>query len=448
MNFSDQKIYTPSQVGDLVQFNFDAHIGQITLAGEVGSLATPNSGHVYLEIKDKAAMVKGVIWRASKHSSGVSAIQTGMMVQARGRLRIYGPRSEYQLNVEKIMPMGEGALSLAFEKLKKKLGAEGLFAPERKRPIPETPRRVVLVGSAGSAAVNDFLTTSVKRRKGAWISLFPTRVQGKGAAEEMAEALSLINSRGDFDLVVMTRGGGSLEDLWSYNEEVLVRAVANSRLPILAAIGHSTDLSLVEMAADAKAITPTAAAEAVFALDSERLGQVKQRLNELKNLTKNRILVKKSQLQSQIGNLGKLRYKINYFSQLLDSLLMKLENSVKNLMASSRNKLATLTNKLEYKSPYRDQIQKRQTLERLSKALLDSAKKTIGDKRQKLRLLTVTLDLVSPKNTLKRGYAVVAGPDGRVLHRAALADLGQKLQVLLAEGRLLVEVLDKDEKTD
>jgi exodeoxyribonuclease VII large subunit len=299
-----------------------------------------------------------------------------------------------------------------------------------------------MIGAAGSAAVNDFITASVKRCQGAWISLYSTRVQGKGAAEEMAEALELINGWGGFDLVVMSRGGGSLEDLWAYNEEVLVRAVASSRLPILAAIGHSTDLSLVEMAADAKAITPTAAAEAVFTKDADGLAQVNRQLITLQNLTKNRFLAKKSLLQGQIAKLGQLRYKINYFSQLIDSLLMKLENSVRQLIIGSRNQLSNLTVKLEYKSPRRDQAQKRHDLERLKNDLLRLAQKIIQSKKSALTLWSKNLELVSPLNTLTRGYAFVTGPEGRVLRSVEGVQVGQKLKITLAQGVLSAQVLE------
>ncbi|MDR2367794.1 MAG: exodeoxyribonuclease VII large subunit [Deltaproteobacteria bacterium] len=439
----EQKVYTPSELTDLIHSTFARHVGTVTVAGEVSSMTIANSGHAYLEIRDKKAMIKGTVWKSSRVSSGFSAIQKGLMVQARGKLTNYGPRSEYQISIDRIVPMGEGSLSLAYEKLKKKLDGEGLFAPGRKRPFPRPPRRVALLASAGSAAANDFIETSVKRCRGAWISLFSVRVQGKGAAEEMAGALELLNSWGGFDLAVMTRGGGSLEDLWAYNEEILVRAVANSRLPVLAAVGHSTDLSLVEMAADAQAITPTAAAEAVYPLDSDRLAQVGDILSTLSNLARDVFRARRDRLQSDMARLGQLRYKLNYFSQLIDTYLINLENAVRKLITSSRNELSAAVASLEHKSPRRDQAQKRQNLALLVARLESAAAKALEAKRLNLSWLANSLNLVSPLNTLTRGYSVVTGPDGKVISAADQAEVGQELTVILALGKLRARVTEK-----
>jgi exodeoxyribonuclease VII large subunit len=438
----EQKILTPTLVSDLIQANFDNYIGTIMVEGEITGFLTANSGHTYLQLKDKKSLLKGVIWRYNMTKSGASAVQNGMDVLAKGRLTVYAPRGEYQLIIERIMPKGEGALSRAFEILKKKLETEGLFNPERKRSLPVVPVRVALLAASGSAAYSDFVQTAFKRCAGAWISLFSTRVQGKGAAEEMAEALELLNTWGGFDLVVMTRGGGSLEDLWSYNEEVLVRAVANSRIPVLAAIGHSTDLSLVEMAADHKAITPTAAAETVFPSDIERLDVLGGLLNHLKMVTKGRLQAKKSELQQNIAHLGSFKYRLNQFAQTLDSRLMSLENSVSKLLASSRSQLEALTRALEYKSPRRDQAMKRQALEILVKDLLANAKNLITTRQNGLNWQINALELVSPLSILTRGYAVVTDDQGRVVRSASQTRPGQNLGLRLAEGHLTAKVID------
>ncbi|MDR3135647.1 MAG: exodeoxyribonuclease VII large subunit [Deltaproteobacteria bacterium] len=443
---TNTRVMTPSEVADAIQLTLDASVGPVSIEGEVSGLAFASSGHVYFQLKDSRAIIKAVVWRHSKMPSGVTAIQGGMMVLARGRISVYGPRSEYQVIVERVAPKGEGALSQAFEILKKKLEAEGLFNPERKREIPLAPRRVALLAAAGSAAASDFITTSVKRCKGAWISQLPVRVQGKGAAEEMAMALAALNSSGDFDLVVMTRGGGSLEDLWAYNEEVLVRAVAASRLPVLAAVGHSTDLSLAEMAADKKAITPTAAAEAVFPLDSDRLDQLAERLGRLGNLALNLLLAKENQLQQNIGRLGNLRYKLGYFSQLLDGSAMRLENLAKNVLVASKNKLESLAKALGHKSPQRDQELKAQRLEALRNGLLSAARKALEAKQERLGWLTGALGLVSPLNVLTRGYAVITGPDGRVIRSASQASPGQVLEARLSDGSLKAKVTSVTQK--
>jgi exodeoxyribonuclease VII large subunit len=436
-------ILTPTQVADQIQDSFDQHLGLITVQGEVAGMVTANSGHTYLKLKDKKSELKAIIWRYNLTKSGGSAIQNGLMVLAKGKLAVYAARGEYQLIIDRILPKGEGALSLAFELLKKKLETEGLFNPERKRPLPDRPGRVALLAAAGSAAASDFITTSVQRYGEAWISLFSVRVQGKGAAEEMAEALELLNTDGHFDLVVMTRGGGSLEDLWAYNEEILVRAVANSRLPILAAVGHSTDISLVELAADYKAITPTAAAEAVFPNDIDRLDKLMALVNLLKQSTKDIFNHKKGQLQLNISRLGNLRYKLSQFAQLLDSHLLKLEKSVSNLIISSKSQLKALTKALEYKSPQRDQAIKRQSLEMLEKNMTASLLLLLKTKKNELNWAINSLDLVSPLTILTRGYAVVTEAEGRVVRSVDQVRLDQELELRLAEGRLKAKVVEK-----
>jgi exodeoxyribonuclease VII large subunit len=261
--FSQREILTPTGLNNRLQAAFDRHIGTVWVSGEIAGASRPSSGHTYFSLKDSHSLVKAVIWRSRLPKAG-GPVGNGLKVLAKGTLTIYPPRGDYQLIVDYIEPQGEGALRLAYEKLLARLSAEGLFKPERRRPLPFWPQKVALLTASGGAARLDFLASAVKRCPSASVSFYPVRVQGAGAAEEIAQALADLNQWGGFDLAVITRGGGSLEDLWAFNEEVLVRAVAASRVPVLAAVGHSTDLSLVELAADSRAITPTAAAEAVF----------------------------------------------------------------------------------------------------------------------------------------------------------------------------------------
>ncbi|MDR1608639.1 MAG: exodeoxyribonuclease VII large subunit, partial [Deltaproteobacteria bacterium] len=222
-----REILTPSSLSQRLQANFDQHFGSIWLSGEIASAAKPASGHVYFNLKDAHSLVRAVIWKSRLARVG-GPVDNGLKILAQGSLTLYAPRGEYQIIVERIEPLGEGALRLAYEKLFARLSAEGLFKPERRRVLPFWPKRVALITATGGAARLDFLSTAVKRCPSAHISFYPTRVQGAGAAEEMAAALADLNQWGGFDLVVMTRGGGSLEDLWAFNEEVLVRAVASS----------------------------------------------------------------------------------------------------------------------------------------------------------------------------------------------------------------------------
>jgi exodeoxyribonuclease VII large subunit len=401
-------------------------------------------------------------------------------------LTVYRARSEYQLVVESLTPQGEGALRAAFDNLKRRLEAEGLFAPERKRPLPASLEKVALLTSPASAAANDFLTTSVKRTKLLSISLFPVPVQGREAAEEIAACLGEVNASGNYDLIVLTRGGGSLEDLWAFNEEILARAVAASRIPVLAAIGHSTDLSLAEMAADLKAITPTAAAETIWPLDSVRLERVERCRAELVKSARLNLKSRAESLASATDRLGRFRVAIMGAAQNLDTLTMRLEAAAGAVAIRGRARLESLERDLKLRSPSLELLRRAQRLAELRGRLKASADRRLAELASELRraaerlgppsrlalsvferrgkLLSLSaklegaareqvdgkrraaaeasakLSLVSPKRILSRGYAMVAGPDGRVMTRAAQAAVGQDVTLTMADGRILASV--------
>ncbi|MDR1297965.1 MAG: exodeoxyribonuclease VII large subunit [Deltaproteobacteria bacterium] len=436
----EEKRYTPSQLTLRIRDNFDAHFGDIVVDGEAGGITKAASGHVYLQIKDAESNLKAVVWRSNALRSGIGPVRQGMMVSARGALSVYGLRSEYQLIVSQIMPMGQGSLMQAYENLKKKLAAEGLFEPGNKRLAPVPPRRVALIAAKGSAAASDFVTTAVKRMAGAWVTLCPARVQGKGAAEEMAAALEFVNGLRDFDLVVMTRGGGSLEDLWSFNEEVLVRAVARSRLPVLAAVGHSTDLSLVEMAADQQAITPTAAAEAVFPKDSDRVLEIRGLARELRNLAVSAVRGWRGEWQRATARLGQLAYMLKNYAQLIDNNVFQLRSAVGALLSRRRAELGRLDKDLAYLSPRRDLAEKRARLTDLTEALQKLAGPVVAEKTRELAALRESLELVSPLAVLRRGYGVVTDERGLVVASVRGLAPGRGLGVRLQDGRFSARV--------
>lgn len=250
-------------VGELtgkVKSTLERKFSEVAIKAEVSNVARPRSGHVYLSLKDDEAQVRAVLWKADAQKLPFD-LEDGMAVRAWGKITVYAPRGEYQLTIRRIEPEGVGALELAFRQTVARLSAEGLFDPDRKKPLPRFPGRIVVVTSPTGAAVRDFLQVSGRRWPSAEVLIAPTLVQGPGAAEEVAAAIGLANRVAGADLIVVTRGGGSLEDLWAFNEEVVARAIAGSRLPVVSAIGHEVDVTVADLVADRRALTPSEAAE-------------------------------------------------------------------------------------------------------------------------------------------------------------------------------------------
>jgi len=251
---------TVSELTGRIKSTLERGFSEVALRAEVSNVARPRSGHIYLVLKDDGAQVRAVLWKSDAQRL-VFDLVDGLAVTVWGKLSVYAPRGEYQVTIRKIEPEGIGALELAFRQTVARLAAEGLFDPERKRPLPRFPRRIVVVTSPTGAAVRDLLQVITRRWRGSDILIAPSRVQGAGAAEEVVEAIALANRVADADLIILARGGGSLEDLWAFNEEIVARAIVDSGLPVVTAIGHEVDLTIADLAADRRALTPSEAGE-------------------------------------------------------------------------------------------------------------------------------------------------------------------------------------------
>jgi exodeoxyribonuclease VII large subunit len=269
---------TVSELTAQVKTTLERTFPDVAVRGEVSGVSRPRSGHVYLNLKDDGAAIRAVIWKTEARNL-VFDLTDGLAVKARGRVTVYPPRGEYQLIIDEIEPEGIGALELAFRQTVARLSAEGLFDPARKRPLPRFPRRIVVVTSPTGAAVRDFLQVTGRRWPLTDILIAPTRVQGPGAAEEVVTALALANRVAEADLIIVARGGGSLEDLWAFNEEIVARAIAGSRLPVVSAIGHEIDVTVADLAADRRALTPSEAGE-ICVPDAREVAQQLDRLGD------------------------------------------------------------------------------------------------------------------------------------------------------------------------
>ncbi|HEV3165845.1 MAG TPA: exodeoxyribonuclease VII large subunit [Isosphaeraceae bacterium] len=273
-----ERLWSVSELTAMVKETLEVGFGEVGLCGEVSNLARPRSGHIYFCLKDDSAQIKAVLWKSAAQRL-VFDLTDGLAVRAWGSLTIYAPRGEYQIVVRKLEPEGIGALELAFRQTVARLAAEGLFDAAHKRPLPVYPRRIVVVTSPSGAAIRDLLQVVGRRWSATEILIVPTRVQGAGAAEEVAAAIGLANQVNDADLIIVTRGGGSLEDLWAFNEEVVARAIYASRLPVVSAVGHEVDLTVADLVADRRALTPSEAGE----LCVPEARQVRRRLDDLRD---------------------------------------------------------------------------------------------------------------------------------------------------------------------
>jgi exodeoxyribonuclease VII large subunit len=323
------KLCSVSQLTAQIKGVLEGDFSEVALVGEVSNLARPRSGHVYLSLKDESAQIKAVIWKSVAQRLAFD-LSDGLSVKVWGELTVYAIRGEYQISIRRVEPEGIGALELAFRQRFEKLKGEGLFDLDRKRPLPRFPRRIVVVSSPTGAAIRDFLQVTGRRWSATEILIAPARVQGLGAAEEVAAAIALANRVEGADLIVLTRGGGSLEDLWTFNEEVVARAIAGSHLPIVSAIGHDVDVTLADHAADFRALTPSEAGERVV----PDVREVRQTLDPLRTrLTRD------------------AKDRLADARQRLDDLASSLDRALRRQVDDRRHRLAALAGKLEALSP-------------------------------------------------------------------------------------------------
>jgi len=383
-----------ARIKDLLETSFPT----VWVAGEISNLARPRSGHCYLTLKDDRAQLRAAIWRNAASRLRFD-LQDGMEVVCRGHVDVYAPRGSYQLIVERIEPKGIGALELAFRQLREKLAKEGLFDPARKRPLPPFVEQIAVVTSPTGAAIRDFLQVLGRRWRGADVLIVPSRVQGEGAAEEIAAAIELANRLGrPIDCLVVTRGGGSLEDLWAFNEEVVVRAIRASRIPVVSAVGHEIDVTLSDLAADVRALTPSEAAELVAPDRDELVAGLRQ-------------------------------------------IQRRLLAALRSRASAARSRLDALRRHHVFRRPFQlvhDRARKLDDWEgRSSRAI----RHRLELARRRVDTAAARLESLSPLAVLGRGYSLTQRTrDGQVIRDAAELTPGEQITTRLAKGRVVSRV--------
>ena len=418
-----RKVYTVSQIGAEIRDMIERKFVDVWVEGEISNFKASTAGHLYFTLKDDKAQLSAVCFRNAARLLRFRP-ENGKTFRARGRITTYEARGEYQMIVEVLEPIGLGALQLAFDQLKEKLQKEGLFDPARKRPIPTLPRRVGIVTSPRSAAIRDVLTVLKRRHNAVNVLIYPCEVQGAAASLQIMEGIDYLSRNTDVDVILVTRGGGSLEDLWPFNEERVARAIVRSTKPVISAVGHEVDFTISDFVADYRAPTPSAAAEVICKSKDELFQKVEGFSGRLQNAVRYRLRTLRHFLDSKVGARGfaVAEAQLKRLAQRVDDLGFRLEQlgRAKTLFQGRRHRVDVLQRRGEAAIQLR--------LRRAHEAFARIAH---------------TLDAISPLAVLERGYAVCLTPEGKVLRTAEGVELNDPVKVRLHEGALLAIVTGK-----
>lgn len=449
-------VLTVSELTFRIRRLLEAQVGQVWVTGEITNLRAQASGHIYFTLKDAATQLNCVLFRGETQVNR-GLLQDGRHVTIQGEITVYEPRGQYQLRVTQVELEGVGALQAAFERLKQKLQAEGLFAPERKRPIPAYPQRIGVVTSSTGAAIRDVLHVVQRRNSALEIVLAPCRVQGEGAAEEIAAAIRLLNelnrqqtaafpvaSRPGFlDLILITRGGGSLEDLWAFNEEVVARAIFESELPIVSAVGHEIDFTIADFVADLRAATPSAAAEIVTQGVFASTQFVAQALPRLGELARRCLAEKRDDFGHRLQRFARLhpRRRLEDLLQRLDDLQSSLFRRLHQGFRQHRLRAGTLNERLARVRPALLLKQRREQVQQTRLRLAELARYRMREQTERVANLVARLQLLGPEQVLARGYSITTqAGTGNVLRDPADLRPGQKVRTRLLKGSFISAV--------
>jgi exodeoxyribonuclease VII large subunit len=438
--FADKRILTVSQLSALVRGVLEENFEHVWVEGEISNLAQPASGHLYFTLRDAGAQLRCVMFRAASRVLRFRP-RDGQGVIVRGRLTVYEQRGDYQLVVEYLEPQGVGALQLAFQQLKEKLAREGLFDPARKRPLPQLPRRIGIVTSATGAAIHDILTVLERRFANLEVLLTPVRVQGEGAAAEIAAAIRDFNRYGQVDVLIVGRGGGSLEDLWAFNEEVVARAIVASRLPVISAVGHEVDVTIADLVADLRAPTPSAAAELVVQSKEELEAQLEALAHRLHQGVRLGLAALRGRLAVAQRGLKDPTLLVGHLAQRVDDLGERLALALRGGLLRRQERLAAQRNLLRLQNPAL-RVERGKELLVVLQARRDQAIGRILERaRESVAFPSGQLQALSPLATLGRGYALARRlPDGAVVRDGRQLAVGDRLGLRFQRGEAVCRV--------
>jgi exodeoxyribonuclease VII large subunit len=437
----EKKVYTVSELSAEFKFLLESTYRSIWVEGEISNFQHAMSGHYYFSLKDDTSQIKAVMWKSS-HRYLKWRPQNGMKVLVNGRVTLYEPSGNYQIDVMQIIQHGKGDLHVAFEQLKEKLKAEGLFDPKRKRPIPVLPKKIGIVTSPTGAAIKDILNILNRRFLNLHVLIYPAKVQGEEAAPTIVEGIRVLNLYPDIDVLIVGRGGGSIEDLWPFNEEMVARAIVASRIPVISAVGHEIDTTISDFAADLRAPTPSAAAELVIGKKSELADQVIHLNQRLKGSIRHHLLDCKHQvgvLSQKRGMMG-FPQKIHTQQQTVDNYETRVRDGLVRFQHLMTRRLLQTKQQLNA-SQLRHLIEvKRSTLNRVTISIQNQLNARIAKGRSAFHRLAGKLDSLSPLQVLERGYSITCKEEGTILKQSDQVTPGESIRVRLYRGRLKCEV--------
>jgi len=430
------KIYTVSGLSEEIKSLLETHFDFVWVEGEISNFRAPASGHFYMVLKDEKAQIRAVLFRPQTRYLKFMP-QDGMKVIVRGRVAIYEPRGEYQVILDYMEPLGVGALALAFEQLKKKLAAQGIFDQSLKKPLPFLPQRVAVITSPTGAAIRDFLKIIRRRFANLEIIVVPVKVQGEGAAAEMVDALEQVNRELDVDVIVLTRGGGSLEDLWAFNQEELALAIRASRVPVVSAVGHEIDVTISDLAADLRAPTPSGAAE-LLVKEKETL---KQQILQLQARLHSGVKSDLAGLKEKLGFLSKglrdPRKKLADSWLRLDDMESRLSRMMAFTIMDRKRTMAAAERALILYSPLKAVAGLQQKMEFQKRTMTMMVARKLKDCRMVVSMVQEKLKDMSPLSVLGRGYAIARKlPERWVLRSSSQVSPGDRVSLRLSEGEL------------
>lgn len=429
-----------------LKFDKDPYLERVYLTGQVSNFRRrPN--HQYFSLKDEKAVIQATIWGGVYKKLGFD-LEEGMKINVIGRVQLYEPSGSYSIIIEKAEPDGIGALAIQFEQLKKKLGEEGLFEEHFKQALPQFPKKIGVVTSPSGAVIRDIITTVSRRFPGVEILLYPTKVQGEGASAEVAENIRRANERNDLDVLIIGRGGGSIEDLWAFNEEVVVRAIFESHIPIISSVGHETDTTLADFVADRRAATPTAAAELATPVTKlDLLAHLQQQQNRLAAAMSNRLTYNRERL-------AKLSHSVIFrqperlydsYLQKLDQLNLRLKQKIREYYNEEVQRARLLQHRLEALAPLRQVQIYQERVAQLERLLRSNMAVVYDHKVAEVKRLSDALLMLDTSRIVARGYAIVK-KDEQVLESIEKVNKKDQLTILMRDGQIEVEVKDVERK--
>lgn len=442
-----QTILTVSQLNRQSKELLETYLHNVQVTGEISNLARPASGHWYFTLKDQRAQVRCAMFK-SRTQYLKFVPKEGDQVVINASVGLYEARGDYQLIVNGMQSAGEGALKIAFEKLKAQLYQEGLFNNEFKKPLPKHPQHLGVVTSPTGAAIKDVLSVLKRRFPNLPVSIYPTQVQGEQAGVQIAQAIERANRDQFCDVLIVGRGGGSLEDLWPFNEEVVARAIFASRIPIISAVGHEVDVSISDFVADLRAPTPSAAAELVSPDRFEWLGRFEQLERSFIRILQNKISQQRFQLLQLVKRLRHPKDKLQENMQRLDMVTMRLNNQMEKRLSNYQQRLNSAQNLLQQNKPDKQLALMQQQATQLSGRLNQAMKHRLEDLKNQLARQAEVLNAVSPLSTLNRGYAIVTSEQGQVISNSQQTQTGDTVYAQLHEGTIKCSVVDNNTSKD